>query len=148
IEVSAQLAPQERLNQNLGLAGAARAQFHQSQIVAGMPHHVAGVSAENRPLRPRRIVLRGLRDLVEEARAFFVVKKFRRKLAPAPAEPTQNFIRDGTDQYCPFVNCRHLPALCRRMASACPGERSYDTWREYGSGAWRTSHRAAPFVRS
>src|SRR5262245_39343612 len=148
IEVGAQLPPQESLDQYLRLAGAARAQLHQGEVVSRVQQHVTRVLPENGPLGPRWIIFRGLRDLVEQARAFLVVKKFGRKAALARSQSAQDFFRDGTDPDGRLFNCRHLPALCRRIASASPGGRSCDRWRECGSGAWRTSRRAGPSVRS
>ncbi len=137
VELGAQLPPQQRLNQQVGLAGAAGAQFHQSQIVSRLAHHFAGKFFQDRALGACGIVLGRFRDPIKQPRAFGIVKKLGWKTPGARAQ-----------EDCRFVNCRHQPALCRKIASASPAGKSCDRWRECGSAALRRSLRAAPSARS
>ena len=104
---------------------------------AGLGHDVGGVGGKNPPLRPRQIVLRQLRNLVEQPRAVSVVEEPGRQALVPVGEPFANC--DGNKSLSLYSDLgitstkkRFIrPAGFRRTASGSPARRNCDSWREY-----------------
>ena len=125
IEIGAQLAAQESFNEHLRFAGAARAQLHQREIVAGLADDLSGILFQYGALGARGIVLRRLSDLLKQVRACGVIKKFGRQLTRRRAQAAHDFISDRAYQNRGFINCRHLRALSRKIATEFPGGKKF-----------------------